>query len=205
MAMTETTETGKKDRILKREYRMRDGTITEKLGPDVDAFICTVLDTGEKVTCELADSLAEGQDLPDPSMLMCLAAFGAQTTVGNAVTSVKDGDNDKRLRAMQDRWDGIKEGEWRSGAEGGPRLRYVLEAWAIVQGEKQGKPCNDKQLAFMREKLIAEGTKKYLENAKIAAAYAAEEVKRAIENKKRKQAAVEADEDAADELEDVPA
>ena len=195
MAMTESSS-DKKDRVLKHTWINRDGTVTDKLGPEVIALSVKVIGSGDELRCDLSDLVPEGDDLPPPSMLLCAAAFGVRTTVGNAVTAVKDGNDAKRFEVMRDRWEGITEGEWRSGSEGGPRLRYVVEAWTKVQAERQGKPCTEKQVAWIKAETIRRGTKAVLGESKIAAAYASIMTQKAIEEEKKAlAAAAEADTD----------
>jgi len=171
---TETTRPDKMNRI----YLNRDGEETSKLTPEVAGVVWEVIETKERVQLDLSELFAD-KILPAPSLGMCAAAFGINTAVGNTVGNTRD--PREMVKRLSDRVESILDGEWSSGREGGPNLKYVLEAWASSLRDR-GHSVTDELLASMR-KAILDGTtttKDVLANNDVASKYAALEAERAV-------------------------
>jgi hypothetical protein len=178
MALTDTTDTGT-NRKLNRVYRTREGKEVKQIDESVVSCVIKSLDGSKTLEMDLL-----GLFLTDPGacMGMAAAALGLTTSVGNATAVSKQmgWDVPQMFSAMQDRWDTIVEGEWRSDREGGPRTKYLVEAWLAMlsaQGYKLADDLADK----LKEKIVSgEVTgKSLLEKPTFRAFYDAEEVKRA--------------------------
>ena len=165
-----------RDDKMNRLYVNRDGEETAKLSPNVASVVWEVIGTGERVQLDLSDIFPEG--MPDPCVGLCAAAFGVNTAVGNTVGNTRD--TTEMVRRLRDRASAISEGEWASGREGGPRMRFVLEAWKQTL-EGSGHSVSDEQFEAMRQEVVKGNltTKEILANDHVRAQYDANEVERA--------------------------
>jgi hypothetical protein len=179
MAMTETADTGT-NRKLNRVYRTREGKEVKQIDEHVVACIIKSLDGSRSLEMDILGLFPAGD--PGPCMGIAAAAMGLSTSVGNATAVSKQmgWDVPQMFQAMQERWDTIGEGEWRSDREGGPRTKYLVDAWLAMlsaQGYKLAEDLGDK----LREKIVSGAVtgKSLLEKPAFRAFYDAEEVKRA--------------------------
>lgn len=165
-----------RDEKMNRLYITRDGEETAKLTPDVASVIWEVIATGERVQLDLSDLFPQG--MPEPCVGLCAAAFGVNTAVGNTVGNTRD--TTEMVRRLRDRASAISEGEWASGREGGPRMRFVLEAWRQSL-EARGHKLSDEQVEAMRQEVVKGNlsTKEILADDHVRAQYDANEVERA--------------------------
>lgn len=186
-AMAQTQDNETTNRKLNRLYRHRDGEINKKIGPTVDAVILEPIGGNDRVVAELAPLF--GGSLPADCIGLTAAAFGLNTVLGNAIAG-KAGDPATLLEHISERWESIKDGEWSEGREG-PRIKYVLEAWAADVAERRGSAPTEAQVAAMRAKVEANevSTKALLGDAGINAHYQAHAAQRAVERAKAAKAA----------------
>jgi hypothetical protein len=194
---TQTLEKKERRQNLTYTYRDKDGQEVEKFTDDARSVIYMVDASGKKVELSLLE-IVKDQSVIDwlaenaPIMIRG-ALFGFKTTVGNAVTSVKNGSADEMLQAIENRKETLVEGEWREGGERGPSPKLVLEAMLQWYRGKTGKdPSEAKQKAF-KDTIRKEGTKKILTDADILAEFEAvklrEQQKRVDEAKAQAQGA----------------
>lgn len=165
-----------RDDKMNRLYITRSGEETAKLTPDVASVVWEVVGSGERVQLDLGDLFPEG--MPAPCVGLCAAAFGVNTAVGNTVGNTRD--TTEMVRRLRDRASAISEGEWASGREGGPRMRFVLEAWRQSL-EARGHSVSDEQVELMRREVVGGNlsTKEILADDHVRAQYDANEVERA--------------------------
>jgi len=179
MALAETTDTGT-NRKLNRVYRTREGKEVKQIDDTVTACVIKSLDGSKSLEMDLLGLFPSGD--PGPCMGMAAAALGLTTSVGNATAVSKQmgWDVPQMFQAMQERWDTIGEGEWRSDREGGPRTKYLVDAWLSMLAA-QGYKLSDDLAGKLKEKIVSgEVTgKSLLEKPAFRAFYDAEEVKRA--------------------------
>lgn len=185
MSMTETNTDADTGRRLNRTYRTRDGKVVKQIDETVTTVTITAAKDEAKVL-EMDLVSLFGAD-PGPCMGMAAAALGLATSVSNAVAAAKTNGWDvaRQFVEMQERWQTISEGEWRSDREGGPRTKYLVEAYCDML-RAQGYALNEDVPEKIKEKLVSgEWTsKKLLEDATFKAFYAAGELRRATEKAK---------------------
>jgi hypothetical protein len=175
-----TEKVGQRDK-LDRSYINRDGEPTKKITPNVAKVVIRIKATGESVTISLGD-LAPGKTLPEPSMLLCAAAFGINTVIGNQVAGATD--PAEMIGRMTERADAIVEGEWSSGREG-PRISHTLDAWKASLA-RRNIAVTDDDLAAMKEEITSGSatTTALLANDDIRAEYDAAAAQRMMEKAK---------------------
>lgn len=175
--MAQASETT--NRKLARLFRLSNGEVvkTSKLSQEVVAVILEPTGGGQRLTCELADLF--GGSMPEPSIGNTVAAFGLNTVLGNAVAGF-NGTPDAMMAKIMERWETIKDGEWSEGREGGPRLKYVLEAWARSVKQRRGSDATEAEIAAMKAKILADEvtTKALLDVPHIRAHYDAADAER---------------------------
>lgn len=132
------------ERKLQRLYRNKNGEEVTKLTGDATHCVWVVIKTKERVELELG-ALSD-------AMKTCAMAFGINTSVGNVAGPIED--PAKMAAALRDRVETIMEGEWRSGREGGPRVKGVIEAWATYFAAK-GTEVSDAQREALKAKIVA--------------------------------------------------
>jgi len=187
MAQTDGDKTPRK---LRRLYKFRDGEINGKLTADVTGVVWETIVGGHRVECELAKLFPAG--LPEPCIGLMATAFGMNTVVGNAIAG-KEGTPEELAAKLQDRLEAIEEGDWAEGREGGPRLKYILEAWA-TDARNRGKNVTEESIATVKAKILSgEWTGAgLLDNAGIRAAYDAAEAQRVVAKAQKSQEAAAA-------------
>lgn len=136
-------------RRLNRLYKAADGEVSKKLTPDVEAFIVETIQGGHRLECPLADL----GPLPPVGPARQAMAFGLNTVLGNELAGDKSTNPQGWIAKIADRWEAIKEGEWSEGRQG-PRVKWIMEAWARYY-TKKGKAPSEDQTAKMRKMLLA--------------------------------------------------
>lgn len=182
--MATTSETS--NRKLNRLYRHRDGEINKKQGPTVVAVILEPIGGTGRVTAELAELFPAG--LPEPCLGLAATAFGLNTVLGNEIAG-KTGTADELLEAISERWSVIQDGEWSEGRQG-PRVKFVLEAWA-ANAARLGREVQESHIDAMRKKLESGDvtTAQLLSDAGIRTEYDGAEAQRKVAKFKASQEA----------------
>lgn len=179
MASDTSTAGEKRERRqnLTYTYRDKDGQEVEKFTDDSRSVIYMIDASGKKVELTIheiikdssvVDWLAEHAPIAIRAML-----FGLKTTVGNAVTSVKNGSPDEMLQAIEQRKETLVDGEWREGGERGPSPKLVLEAMLQWYQGKTGKQASETKVKAFRDIIRQSGTKQVLTDAEILAEFEA--------------------------------
>ena len=158
--MAEQTK-GRGKQSIQRIFVNDEGDPTGRAQTDTNTVVLKTLKDGKELRCNLADAFA-GQ-LPPPCVGRAAAAFGISTSIGNAGNSAiaiaadafyEGDDRDQRaaalervnpeegLKAMADRWDSFKSGEWSSERELGPSTALLIEAVAEYR-KAHGKATTD--------------------------------------------------------------
>lgn len=197
--MATDTSTGtepRKRQNLDYRYRDHEGALQESFTEDSRSVHVTVLASGESVELSINDVITDAavvQRLADDFPMAIMGfLFGAKTTVGNAVTSVKNGDAGDMLRALETRRNTIVEDkEWRGDAGGGPRTGHIIEAVSNIIRAQTGKELNQTGKDALKAEIKTKGSKPFTDDPTIAAELAAMEHRRAQEKleAKRRQAA----------------
>lgn len=189
-------DTKGKRQNLRYAYRDRTGAIQEQFTTDSRSVAATVLGNGETIEANVADLFDEAdralveQVAEKAPMLVMAAIFGLKTTIGNAATSVKNGDADDIAKALQTRRDTIVEdGEWRGDTVGGPRTAHIIEAISNIVKRASGQELNDAGKAALKQEIITRGAKAFTSDAAIAAELAAMDMARAQAKLAKMQAA----------------
>lgn len=188
-----STTTGTKSRNLRYTYRDADGVEQESFTRSSRSVITTIIASGEKVETSISDlvedaSVAQALAEDAPMAIMAML-FGLKTTIGNAVTAVKNGDADDMLAALATRRATIVEDkEWREGGATGPRTGHIVEAVAAILTQQTGKPLSEAGLALLKEE-VKKSPKSFTDDPTIAAEIAAANMRRAQEQLAKKQAA----------------
>lgn|SRR5574342_716140 len=167
------------DRKLNRLYRNRGETEpTKKLSANVQFVILESLAGGGRVEADLERLF--GGKLPEPCMGMALAAFGANTVLGNEIAGKDASDPAALMTMISDRLEAIYDGEWSEGRQG-PRTKHVLEAWA-ADARERGKTVTAESIERMKSKIEAgeTTTKDLLNQPGINAWYQKHAAERAI-------------------------
>ena len=172
-----------------------DPTPAPRVGLDVNALVFSFRDgTGEEVE-RITFNFAQvfGGTLPPPGVGRAAAAFGINTSAGNAGNTVK-GEGDAaatladRIEAVKARLETFSEGRWESERPSatGPRTTLVLEAIKLAL-ERAGKTAD---LEKIETSLKADPNLKvqYLGNAAIRLAYEDIRDKRRAEMRKKLEA-----------------
>jgi hypothetical protein len=158
-------------------YRDKDGQEVEKFTDDSRSVIYMIDASGKKVELALAEIIKD-QSVIDwlaehAPIAIRAALFGLKTTVGNAVTSVKNGSPDEMLQAIENRKETLIEGEWREGGERGPSPKLVLEAMLNWYAGKTGKQANETKVRAFKDIIRQRGTKQVLTDSDILAEFEA--------------------------------
>ena len=176
---------------------LQEGVEPAKLTDQVRYVELRTKDGENRVIADLAKFCPDGQ-LIEPCMLLTLAAFGLNTVIGNEVAG-KTGPGIELAKLMQQRLDAIEDGEWSDRS--GPRLKYVLEAWADYYEERKGVRPDASQIDGMRRKLLdgEYSVQALKDEPSIAAHMAKREAERAAA-KAKEQFAVAASAESADKF-----
>ena len=195
MALDTTTDrSGTRPRVIDYSYRYRPGSDSHKdtkegtgkrITIDVMSVILKLIGDKEgefvgEFEGDLAPLFSDGE-LPEPCMALPTAAYGLKTTLGNAVSApgMRDASPEKQLEAIEQRYSTIAEDkEWREGRDGGPRLKYVIEAYKSYLESKHGVAMTERQLTAMRVQILQETTTEFLKKPHIRAEYDAAELVR---------------------------
>ena len=140
--MSEETEK-KTTRNVENFYIASNGAKASRPQPDVVA-VSKKFKSGHEEIIHL-------KDLTDEIFRQC-AAFGLQQVGQNAYGAAKG--DDERLEKLQDRWDTLREGNWASERQDGPRVGDLIEAVKQVVTES-GKTVTDEWIADLKAKLEA--------------------------------------------------
>lgn len=170
-----------KNPTIKRSYT-HDSSSEQapRAGLDVNAIIFSFYDGENKVAEEKFDlAAAFGGALPAPCIGRAAAAFGINTSAGNAGNTVKGEDGEDpnvadRIEAVKDRLATFLEGNWESERESsGPRVTLVVEAIKLAL-TRAGKSTDDATMQKYIDDIATDPVKKklqYLENKAVKAAY----------------------------------
>lgn len=192
-----TGETKTRRQNLTYTYRDKDGQENDKFTDDARSVIFMVDASKKRLELKI-DEIIKDQTVIDwlaenaPISLRAML-FGLKTTVGNAVTSVKNGDAGEMFQAIENRKETLIEGEWREGGERGASPKLVLEACLATYLAKMGHPASEQRVKEFRDIIRKEGTKYVLTNPNILAEFEAiklrEQQKKVDEAKQAAQAA----------------
>ena len=181
-------------------YRDKDGQEVDKFTDDSRSVIYTIDQTGKRVELALSEIIKDSSVIDwlaeNAPIAIRGALFGFKTTVGNAVTSVKSGNPDEMLSAIEARKETLIDGEWREGGERGPSPKLVLEAMLQWYRSKAGKEPSEAKIKVFRDTIRKEGTKQILTDGDILVEFEAvklrEQQKKVDEAKAQAQGAPQA-------------
>lgn len=177
MASDTSTEKRERRQNITYTYRDKDGQEQDKFTDDSRSVILMIDQSGKKLEVSVAEIvkdqtvvewLAENAPIAIRSMI-----FGLKTTVGNAVTSVKNGSAEEMFQAIENRKETLVEGEWREGGERGPSPKLVLEAMGNWYANATGKQPSEAKLKAFKDIIRQKGTKQVLTDADVNAEFEA--------------------------------
>lgn len=151
MAQDSAPELTSKKRSVQRWY-LHDSNMEERVpraGLDVNTVGFTFED-GSDEQIPLAEVF--GGNLPPPCVGRAAAAFGINTSAGNAANTATDKSSEGARNAVGARLDTFREGRWSTErAEGGPRSSLFFEALIEFRRSK-GADVSEAKIAELRQK-----------------------------------------------------
>lgn len=184
---------GSKPRRVDRYFLNSKGEKSSRATPDGVIVVHKWRDSNFELKMPLADL--------NEDVIRCCAQFGLSQVIGNAYGGKED-DNDA-FEAAERRWETLTTGQWETDRVIGPKPEDVVEAFAQVKAEDDGKPVSDAWRKAVLDKINAGelSTKGLLEKKKIKAKYEAIKLARAQERlKKFQQDAADSDDEALPEI-----
>lgn len=177
--MAETRKTVLKRRFVGSKNPAED---SPRADVDVEKIIFTFEENGEIREVHLSD-FSDG-------ILRAAAAFGLNTSLGNAVNTAKSEAGEgveptatERIGAFDDRLAGLKAGTWSAErAEGGPRMGVFREALVDYRAANKA-PVDDASIEAVLAKVAASDDlkKNFLKDEVFAAYYKAVQARKATE------------------------
>ena len=148
--------TGTRERSVKRLF-LNEGSAEPAGRSDVNTKgLIFVFPNDEKIEIALADF--------SPGILNAAAAFGLNTSLGNAANTAKEEDGSKATpetmrEAVEARLEVLKSGKWASDAVGGSTRPSMLYAAVLEHRTKTGKATDDATMSAIRDTLRADEDK----------------------------------------------
>lgn len=176
---------------LVRQFKSVDGALTPRVTENAIGVVFTTPANQKSTEVSLADFC--GGNLPPVGIGRMMLAYGANTTIGNALGNLDKtelDDPDEVMSALRDRIELLKAGKWASERVGGGRPSMVWQAFQEFRQSK-GQKDDEVKLAALHAQWFDDDANnaRLLANAEFAAFLASFKAKR----KKPAEAAQSAD------------
>jgi hypothetical protein len=149
-------QAAKRERSIVRLFKNASSEeLAGRAGLDCEAVIFKFPDDTEEEV-DLAEFF--GGHLPPPCVGRAAAAFGLNTSIGNAGNTAKEEDGSKaspetQIEAVKTRIEVLRQGKWASDAIGGGARPSLLLAAIKEYREANKAPTDDEKMAEIRQKL----------------------------------------------------